>query len=57
LYIGDIGDNERRRGEVVVYRVEEPRTAACKAECSMGPATAIRCAISMARTARLPELL
>ena len=42
LYIGDIGDNERRRGEVVVYRVEEPRTAACKAESSTGRATAIR---------------
>lgn len=24
LYIGDIGDNEGRRGEVIVYRVKEP---------------------------------
>jgi hypothetical protein len=24
LYIGDIGDNERRRSEVIVYRVKEP---------------------------------
>lgn len=24
LYIGDIGDNERKRGEIIVYSVEEP---------------------------------
>lgn len=25
LYIGDIGDNDRRKGSVIIYRVEEPR--------------------------------
>lgn len=42
LYVGDIGDNALRRREVVVYRIEEPRTAACKSGCATGPATAIR---------------
>lgn len=28
LYLGDIGDNERKRGEVIVYRVKEPSVAA-----------------------------
>ncbi len=42
LYIGDIGDNQRRREQVVVYRVEEPRPAACESGCATGAATAIR---------------
>ncbi len=42
LYIGDIGDNERRRKEIVVYRVEEPGVAACKAACRTAPAATIR---------------
>lgn len=31
LYIGDIGDNDRRRAEVIVYRVEEPAAVATEA--------------------------
>jgi hypothetical protein len=45
LYIGDIGDNARRRDEIVVYRVEEPRIAGrgeCKSACETAPATALR---------------
>lgn len=28
LYVGDIGDNDRRRGEVALYRIPEPETLA-----------------------------
>jgi hypothetical protein len=43
LYAADIGDNSRRRPEVVVYRVEEPRVSAppaCARACRTAPATA-----------------
>lgn len=30
LYVGDIGDNDRKRANVVVYRVEEPQLAAVR---------------------------
>ena len=39
LYIGDTGGS---RGEITVYRVEEPRIAACRRDCQTPPATAIR---------------
>ncbi len=48
LYLGDIGDNEEKRDEIVVYRVAEPAlTAADKASTktkprTTGPAEAIR---------------
>lgn len=48
LYLGDIGDNEEKRAEIVVYRVAEPAlTSAHKASTKMkpqttGPAEAIR---------------
>jgi len=42
LYIGDIGDNQRQRREVLIYRVEEPRAPACKSGCNTSPAAAIR---------------
>ena len=32
LYVGDIGDNQRRRAEVVVYRVAEPEIAPADAQ-------------------------
>jgi len=34
LYVGDIGDNERRRAEVVVYRVAEPEITLADAQTS-----------------------
>jgi hypothetical protein len=43
LYAGDIGDNNRVRLEIAVYRVEEPKTgsaSACRAGCQTKPATA-----------------
>jgi hypothetical protein len=42
LYIGDIGDNNGSRAEITVYRIEEPRIAACRGDCQTAPATAIR---------------
>jgi hypothetical protein len=45
LYAADIGDNLRRRPEVVVYRVEEPQMSgapACARACRTGPAMAFR---------------
>ncbi len=39
LYIGDIGGKRR---EVTVYRIEEPRIAACPRDCQTQPAVAIR---------------
>ena len=46
LYIGDIGDNQAKRPEVVVYRVAEPKVDAATAFGTMtiGPAEAIRLA-------------
>jgi hypothetical protein len=46
LYIGDIGDNQAKRPEVVVYRVPEPRVnaAAPFGTMTIGPAEAIRLA-------------
>ena len=38
LYLGDIGDNEKRRSEIVVYRVAEPKlTAADKTSSKSNP--------------------
>jgi hypothetical protein len=45
LYVGDIGDNNRTRKEIVVYRIEEPRAgerSACAGGCRTGPATVFR---------------
>jgi hypothetical protein len=45
LYAGDIGDNPRKREEIAVYRVEEPKTgsaAECREGCKTGPATGFR---------------
>ena len=44
LYAADIGDNGLNRGEVVVYRAEEPRVGkeACRKDCDTAPATALR---------------
>lgn len=40
LYIGDIGDNRERRGEVIVYRVPEPTIAKVAAPKSKASASA-----------------
>lgn len=45
LYIGDIGDNDRKRSGIVVWRVAEPVVSgpdACRKGCETAPATAIR---------------
>lgn len=45
LYIGDIGSNDRRRRDVVVYRFEEPKVGApgaCRSGCKTAAATALR---------------
>ncbi len=45
IYAGDIGDNQRNRAEVVIYRIEEPRIAGapeCARACRTAPATAFR---------------
>jgi hypothetical protein len=40
LYLGDIGDNDKKRGEIVVYRVAEPKlTAADKNSTKSNPRT------------------
>lgn len=31
LYLGDIGDNDRKRAQIIVYRVEEPRVTSADA--------------------------
>jgi hypothetical protein len=42
LYAGDIGDNDRNRRDIVIYRVEEPRLANCPKPCLTAPPAIFR---------------
>jgi hypothetical protein len=44
IYVGDIGDNQRKRGEILVYRVEEPKISdpsACAKGCRIPRVTTL----------------